>query len=272
MPIEWLQMLAWHTIGELVNMKKIHIGTSGWHYKHWIGTFYPAHTKQSAQLSLFQQYFDTVEINNSFYRLPTKETFDNWKRAVPDDFLMVVKASRFITHMKKLKGGRELTATFFDHVGHLGEKLGPILFQLPPSWQLNEERLKAFLSQLPSTFRYVFEFRNTAWYTEAVYALLRYYNAAFCIYELDHHLSPQVVTANFVYIRLHGPEGKYQGNYTDAVLQTWADRCKGWLAEGKEVFVYFDNDQNGYAAFNALRLKALLGENVKEWTKMELFD
>lgn len=236
---------------------KIYIGTSGWHYKHWIGTYYPAGTKDAEQMTFYLNDFTTVELNNSFYRLPEKKTFEGWRKAAPPGFVFAVKASRFITHNKKLKDPETTIAKFFDQLKGLKEKLGPVLFQLPPGWNVNEERLAAFLSSLPEKIRYVFEFRNHTWYTDNVYELLRKYNCAFCIYELDHHLSPMVETADFIYIRLHGPGAKYQGSYSRKVLNQWAVQCREWK-KTKDVFVYFDNDQHGYAAFNALTLKNLL--------------
>lgn len=238
---------------------KIYIGTSGWHYKHWKGTFYPEGTKDAQQMEYYLQHFNTVEINNSFYKLPSSTTFDKWKGAVPDDFIFAIKGSRFITHMKKLKVQRENIEKFFNGTDRLEEKAGPILFQLPPGWKINAERLKDFLAQLPSDYRYTFEFRNDTWYDEKIYDLLKKNNCAFCIYELAGHKSPMEVTADFVYIRLHGPGDKYQGSYDHAILQSWADRCRGWQNEGKDVFVYFDNDQEGYAAFNAKTLKEMVG-------------
>src|SRR5687768_9142702 len=144
---------------------RIHIGTSGWHYKHWIGTFYPAGTKTDEQFSFYEQKFNTVEINNSFYRLPSPEVFKGWRKDSPSTFLFVVKASRYITHQKKLKEPRETTKKFFANVKFLKEKLGPILFQLPPAWKVNALRLEEFLAVLPRKFRYVFEFRNNTWYS-----------------------------------------------------------------------------------------------------------
>lgn len=238
---------------------KIYIGTSGWHYKHWKGTFYPEGTKDAQQMEYYLQHFDTVEINNSFYKLPSTTTFEKWKKAVPDDFIFAIKGSRFITHMKKLKVQRENIEKFFNGTDRLENKAGPILFQLPPGWKINAERLKDFLAQLPSDYRYTFEFRNDTWYDESIYGLLRENKCAFCIYELAGHMSPMEVTADFVYIRLHGPGDKYQGTYDQATLETWANRCKDWRDEGKDVFVYFDNDQEGYAAFNAKTLKEIVG-------------
>jgi len=236
---------------------KLHIGTSGWHYKHWIGTFYPDGTREADQLSLYLQSFNTVELNNSFYHLPDAKTFKNWAAVTPDDFIFSVKGSRFITHMKKLNVLKADINRFLNRVNKLGDKVGPILFQLPPRWKLNIERLEAFLSRLDDQYRYVFEFRNNTWYDEQVYDLLRQYNCAFCIYELAGHHSPEEVTADFVYIRLHGPGAKYQGSYSTAILKKWATKCKAWQKAGKDVYIYFDNDQAGYAAFNALKLQEL---------------
>jgi uncharacterized protein YecE (DUF72 family) len=237
---------------------RIHIGTSGWHYKHWIGTFYPEATKDHEQLPYYLEFFKTVELNNSFYHLPSSETFTNWAKAVPSDFIFAVKASRYITHNKKLKDPEQSLALFLDHAKHLKKKLGPILFQLPPGWKVNEERLEAFLQQLPRKHKYVFEFRNPTWYTEKVYNLLRKHNCAFCMYELAGHVSPAIDTANFLYVRLHGPGNKYEGSYTNAALKKWAKQCIVWQKKGKDVFVYFDNDQLGYAAFNAKQLQEFI--------------
>lgn len=240
-------------------MKKgnIRVGTSGWHYKHWIGAFYPEGTSPSRQFAEYIKSFDTVELNNSFYHLPAKSTFEKWKADSPANFLFAVKASRYITHMKKLLAPRDALSTFLAHAAALGDKFGPVLFQLPPGWNINTVRLKAFLKLLPADHRYTFEFRNTTWYDPSVYELLRAHNVAFCIYELDKHQSPMEITADFVYVRLHGPGGKYQGRYSIDALRAWVSQCKSWQREGKDVFVYFDNDQAGYAAFNAQELKDL---------------
>ena len=234
----------------------IHIGTSGWSYKHWINTFYPKEVKTKDHFKYYRTYFDSVEINNTFYRLPKKETFLNWKQ-VPGDFSYVIKASRFITHMKKLLDPKVSTALFFEHAAFLGDKIGAILFQLPPGMKADHHRLKNFLEQLPVVYRYVFEFRNADWYRDEIYQTLQDHNCAFCVYELDGHLSPIRITADFAYLRLHGPGKKYQGSYSDAALKKWAGLCRKWL-KTKDVFVYFDNDEKGYAAFNAIRLKELM--------------
>ncbi|MGV3503145.1 MAG: DUF72 domain-containing protein [Adhaeribacter sp.] len=236
----------------------IYIGTSGWHYKHWKGLFYPADLPQQQYLSFYLQHFRTVEINNSFYRLPDRATFASWRQSVPADFVFAVKASRYITHMKKLKDPQQSLSLFLDQVAALEEKLGPILFQLPPRWRCDLPRLKQFLQALPAGGLYTFEFRDPSWYQEQVYQLLRDYQAAFCIYDLEQHQSPMEVTANFVYVRLHGPEGRYTGSYTDEALEAWAAKARDWQAQGRAVYFYFDNDIGGYAVGDARRLQHLL--------------
>ncbi|MDQ4140290.1 MAG: DUF72 domain-containing protein [Bacteroidota bacterium] len=238
--------------------RRVWVGCSGWHYKHWKGIYYPAGTPQADFLKYYLQDFNTVEINNSFYRLPTPETFATWYQSVPVNFLFSVKASRFITHMKKLKDPQQSFSKLMENVALLNEKLGPVLFQLPPHWQCDAPRLENFLQALPPYYRYTFEFRDHSWYNDTIYTLLETYKAAFCIYDLEYHLSPLIVTADFVYIRLHGPLNKYDGSYSEEALQEWAHRCKTWQQEGKEVFVYFDNDMHSYAPFNARRLQELV--------------
>lgn len=214
--------------------------------------------QQKDYLNYYLQFFKTVEINNSFYRLPTYETFALWKESVPADFTFAVKASRYITHMKKLKDPQTSLANFMKNVVALEEKLGPILFQLPPMWNCDLLRFEEFLQALPTGLLYTFEFRNQTWYNDNVYELLQKYKAAFCIYNLDYHHSPILETADFVYIRLHGPEGKYYGSYSDEALTTWADMAFAWEKEGKSVYFYFDNDINGFAVGDAQRLHKLV--------------
>ena len=243
------------------DMNKIWVGTSGWSYPYWKGNFYPAGFPQKEQFNYYLRFFRTVEINNSFYKLPSAETFSTWAAAVPDGFLYAVKASRYITHMKKLKDPVQSLEKFMHAVNFLEDRLGPILFQLPPFWKLNLDRLREFLEVLPKGYRYAFEFRNESWYDERVYELLAAHNIAFCIYELEYHQSPVPLTADFVYVRLHGPEGKYAGSYSDEALQEWCKQAKEWQSQGKDVYIYFDNDQNGYAGFNARALKEMVERN-----------
>ncbi len=208
----------------------------------------------------YQRFFDTVELNNSFYRLPTCEAFAAWRDAVPSKFRFAVKGSRFITHNKKLKEPEQALHNLLPRAEVLGHKLGPILFQLPPKWKVNVERLEIFLKALPSQHRYAFEFREPSWHTERVYEILRQYNAAYCIYELAGFHSPVLSTANFGYVRLHGPGAKYQGCYTAEGLQRWAAQLVAWSRKLRNVYVYFDNDDCGYAARNALELKGLMAK------------
>lgn len=237
----------------------IHIGTSGWHYKHWVGRYYPAGLRPEAMLAHYLRDFDTVEINNTFYHLPNETTFDNWRKATPRGFLFAVKGSRFLTHMIKLKEPQRGLANFLPRAERLRSKLGPILWQLPPKWSVNVERLEEFLAQLPRKHRYAFELRNATWMTGAVCDVLRKYNAAFCIYELAGYHSPIEVTADWTYVRLHGPTAhKYQGSYSDEQLAGWAERIRGWSRTLKAIFVYFDNDDSAYAVNNALTLKRML--------------
>ncbi len=234
--------------------RHLHIGTSGWNYDHWIGPFYPEDIDRQDMLSYYAKHFKTVEINNTFYNLPECKTFEQWRETVPKRFLFACKASRYITHMKKLKDPAQPLKRFMSGVEALGDRLGPILFQLPPSWGCNPERLKTFLEALPAGRRYSFEFRDESWFDERIYDLLREHNAAFCLYELAGRRSPVEVTADFVYIRLHGPEGAYEGQYDGRTLNGWARRFQGWREDGLDIYCYFDNDQKGYAAADAARL------------------
>lgn len=239
---------------------KIFIGTSGWHYKHWLGgVFYPAGITGPGMFEFYQRHFNTVEINNSFYRLPTAQTFDNWRESAPRNFQYAVKASRFITHMKKLKDPKSSSEKFFIAAERLEEKLGPILFQLPPRWKLNIERFQEFLEFLPPEHKYAFEFREESWLVPEVFALLRKYKAAFCIHDFADMKIPTEITADFTYIRFHGPtSAKYWGSYSDDELQRWADRINGWRRDLSAAYVYFNNDPEGAAVRNALTLKSLV--------------
>ncbi len=240
-------------------MTDIRIGTSGYHYKHWVGRYYPAGTKPGQMLAHYRRDFDTVELNNTFYQLPNESTFDAWRDSTPDDFLFAVKGSRFITHMIKLKDAQRGLTNFLPRAERLGSKLGPILWQLPPGWKVNVERLEEFLSLLPPQHRYAFELRNETWMTDAVLEVLRRYNAAFCIYELAGYHSPLEITADWTYIRLHGPTAfKYQGSYSDAKLEAWAERIRAWRRKMKAIYVYFDNDDRAYAVDNALTLRRMV--------------
>jgi len=235
----------------------IHIGTSGWSYAHWKGVFYPQGAAPDRFLAYYAQKFRTVELNNTFYQLPSEDAVKLWRETTGQDFIFAVKASRYLTHMKKLKDPEEGFEKFIRSVEPLGAKLGPILFQLPPRWRVNVERFADFIGILPPTFRYAFEFREASWFNPEVYGLMRDNNIAFCIYELAGHASPREVTADVVYARLHGPAGAYQGSYPTQTLAGWAGAFSSWSRQGKEIYCYFDNDQAGYAAQNALQLQEM---------------
>jgi uncharacterized protein YecE (DUF72 family) len=231
-----------------------YIGTSGWNYPHWRGPFYPSDLPVARWLDFYIERFPTVEINNSFYHLPEKKTFRGWAGRAPRGFKFAVKANRYITHMKKLKDPQAPLRKLLDHAGELKARLGPILFQLPPRWKRNPERLTSFLEALPGRYRYAFEFRDQSWWDDEVLEILEAHGAAFCIFELAGVRSPKDVTADFVYIRLHGPGAAYQGQYDSSALSGWAGAFHTWRDQGLDVYCYFDNDENGYAALDAARL------------------
>lgn len=237
-------------------MGRIHVGTSGWHYKHWIGPFYPEGMRAADMLGFYAERFDIVELNTTFYRLPPETAVENWRDSVPRAFRFAAKGSRFITHMKKLKDPGQALERFFARAGLLGPKLGPVVFQLPPHWHPDPGRFREFLEALPRAHRYAFEFREPSWNDPEIFKLMRKFRAAYCIFHLAGFQSPLEVTADFTYLRLHGPGGAYQGSYDDAALRAWARRIRDWNL--KNTFVFFDNDQKGYAAKNATRLKEMI--------------
>lgn len=237
-------------------MSNIHIGTSGWNYKHWKGPFYPEELSKDDWLDHYQGQFDTVEVNNTFYNLPDPKTIETWKKRVHQNFIFAAKANRYITHMKKLNEPEESLKNMLDVFKAFGNKLEPILFQLPPNWNFNEDRLRYFMNLLPDDQRTTFEFRDESWINDTTFSILEEKNSAFCIYDLAGFQSPMEVTADFVYIRLHGPsDRKYQGKYNGDQLAWWADRLNEWRDQDLDVYLYFDNDEQGFAPQNALELK-----------------
>ena len=240
----------------------IHIGTSGWHYPHWRGSFYPPELAEKDWLNYYAEHLPTVEINNSFYRLPSVETLKKWRDTVPEEFIFTVKASRYLTHYKKLKDPQPTLSKFLSRVRVLEKKLAVILFQLPPRWSCNAERLKHFVAVLPKDYRYAFEFRDPSWFNEEIDEILAAQEMAFCIYELAGQLSPPKITTNLIYLRLHGPDGAYRGQYNLTTLSRWAGAFSTWTSQGKEIYCYFDNDEWGYAPQDALNLQGMLERNV----------
>lgn len=239
-------------------MGDIIVGTSGWSYPHWSGPFYPLDLPESEWLAYYAGWFTSVEINNTFYQLPSVHTLAQWRATVPAGFEFAVKASRYITHMKKLRDPAETVPRFLERMDTLGSALGPILFQLPPRWRAAPDRLQQFLAALPDGYRYVFEFRDPSWFGPGIRALLEHAGCAFCIHEFAGEHSPLMVTANLVYVRLHGPGAAYQGSYSDSTLRGWARALGEWADAGHDVRCYFDNDDAGHAVANAARLADLL--------------
>ncbi len=237
---------------------RIYLGTSGWIYAHWSGIFYPSEISQNKWLEYYTQYFDTVELNSSFYHLPKENTFINWRKRTPPNFLFSLKASRYITHIKKLREAKDAWKKFIKNAQLLKEKLGPILFQLPPYLKIDLEVLEKFLKTLPPKYRYVFEPRNKTWYSPSVYQLFKKFNVSLCISSTPNYPSAEVITSDFLYLRLHGSKELYSSKYTTKELTFFAKKIKKWIKSGLDVYVYFDNDAFGYAVENALELKGLL--------------
>jgi len=235
----------------------IRIGTSGWHYNHWKELFYPAGLPKSKWFEYYAQHFDTVEINNTFYQLPKVVSLKRWYEQAPKNFLYSIKANRYITHIKRLKDTTEELRRFFDRVRLLKAKLGPILYQLPPSMHRDLDLLEGFIRSLPRKLPAVFEFRHDSWFCEDTFKLLNEFNVGFCVHDLSGKETPRVVTADIIYVRFHGPTGRYSGNYSGSMLQNWArwlkDRTKGI----RSIYAYFNNDIEGHAVRNAEQLRKL---------------
>ncbi len=243
----------------MVDMARILIGTSGWSYASWRGPFFPKEVMVKHHLQFYATQFSTAELNGVFYRTPTEAAVRGWRDGTPDDFVFAWKASKFITHWKRLTDkSRNSLALLESRLRLLGSKAGPILFQLPPQFPVNRERLAGFLKLLNRKRRYAFEFRHQSWYDEPILDLLRDHDMSLCI--SDHHDAPApwLVTASFVYVRGHGPKGTYQGRYSDNTLRKWASDIKKWKRRGRDVYVYFDNDQKSAAPFDAKDLMRLV--------------
>jgi len=244
-------------------MPAVRIGTSGFSYPHWRGVFYPQHLPEKRWLEFYATEFDTVELNATFYRLPSEATVRNWAQRVPASFLFAAKLSRFITHLKRLHGVSESLAVYLTRLKLLGARFGPILVQLPPAMQLDIARLQEFLDQCDPAFRWAVEFRHPSWLVDATFDLLARHHTALCLHDMlpDH---PHVITARFTYLRFHGTDQRYGGNYPDEHLRVWADRIHTWRTEGLVVFAYFNNDQHGYALQNARTLRALTTDDDED--------
>jgi len=220
--------------------------------------FYPRELATADWLRHYAAEFDTVEINNSFYRLPSEAAFEAWCDHAPPGFTFAVKASRFLTHMKKLKDAEAPLRNILGRARLLGNHLGPVLYQLPPHWQRDLARLEAFLRLLPGDIQHVFEFRDRSWLVEETFELLRRYGAGLCIYDMPGYTSPLQVTAPFAYLRFHSAEGVYGGEYGAERLRPWAERIRDLASVAERVYVYFNNDAFGYAVSDARMLRGLI--------------
>ena len=235
------------------------IGTSGWYYQHWYGRFYPKGLSKEKLFPYFAQHFKTVELNNTFYHLPKETTVKGWHKKAPQDFVFAIKASRFITHIKRLANLRDSLKIFLKRAYILKEKLGPMLYQLPPSMKKDSQRLASFLKKLPKKVRNVVEFRHQSWLDEEIFCLLKKFNVSHCIISMPNFPTVVRATADFVYIRMHGGTALYRSNYSKAELKECANLVKKFLKDGLDTYVYFNNDAQGYAVKNALALKKMLG-------------
>jgi uncharacterized protein YecE (DUF72 family) len=241
----------------------IRVGTSGWYYDHWKERFYPASLAKGEWFEYYAGHFDTVEINNTFYHLPKEESLKRWYRLAPESFVYAVKANRYITHIKRLKDVSEEVGRFFERVGLLKGRLGPILYQLPPSLHKDLDLLGSFIKLVGKRRPAVFEFRDESWYSEDTFELLNQFGVGFCVHDMPGKQSPRAVTGDIMYVRFHGPTGRYSGKYSKAMLREWAK----WIGEHKDevgsVYAYFNNDVEGHAIKNAKQLRELLsGQDV----------
>jgi uncharacterized protein YecE (DUF72 family) len=243
-------------------MAQVLIGTSGWHYDSWRrGPFFPQGLRHKEELPYYSSQFSTTELNGVFYRTPTPKAVESWRDQTGHDFIFAWKASKFITHWKRLSNNSVNSLELLeDRLSLLRTKAGPILFQLPPSFKLDADRLESFFKLLPKKRRYSFEFRHPSWYTPQILRLLRAQNISLCI--SDHHDAPAPWkrTADFVYVRGHGPTGRYKGHYSPRTLSEWARHIRSWKRQGCDVFVYFDNDQKSAAPADARALRELMGQ------------
>lgn len=238
---------------------RVLIGTSGWHYSSRNGPFFPRGLSAKEHLCFYASQFSTTELNGVFYRTPTEEAVKRWREQTPDGFVFAWKASKFITHWKRLSDRSENSLELLENrVSLLGNKAGPILFQLPPQFECNEDRFCSFLKMLSPKRRYVSEFRHPSWYATRILRMLSDDNIALCISDHANAPSPWKRTADFVYIRGHGPGGRYKGHYKSATLAQWHQKITNWRKRGHDVFVYFDNDQKSAAPLDGQRLKSML--------------
>jgi len=237
---------------------KYYIGCSGWHYNHWRGLYYPEGLARSQWLQFYAKQFTTVELNNSFYHLPSEKAFTAWRESSPDNFVFAVKVSRFITHIKRLRNLGSAVENFLSRACFLENKLGPLLYQLPPNLKRNDEVLESFLSSLPQKYQHVFEFRHESWLDDSVFHILQQYNAGLCAFDMPGLTCPLVATTDFVYIRFHGGHSLYASCYSDEELFLWAEKIAMRGKSAHSIYIYFNNDAGAFAVRNAITLHRYL--------------
>ncbi len=236
-------------------MAPYYIGTSGWHYDDWRGRFYPEKLPKARWLEFYSEHFNTLELNNSFYHLPSEAAFNNWYNSSPPDFVFAVKMSRFVTHIKRLKDCDEAIMNFMSRARLLKEKLGPILYQLPPGLHRKDVLLDSFLKKLPTELKHVIEFRHQSWLDDNVYEILHRYKVGFCVFDMPKLVSPLIATGEFAYVRFHGREGLYASRYTEKEMNDWSEKIKGLAERLETVYIYFNNDMQGHAIENARMMR-----------------
>lgn len=241
-------------------MGEIRVGTSGWSYDHWRGVFYPRGLPQRRWFEHYAGQFDTVEVNATFYRMLPESTLSGWRTRSPEGFLFALKAPRPITHLKRLRDCAGELESFLGRARLLSERLGPLLFQLPPRWPLDVDVLRVFLAVVPQDCRCAFEFRDESWLCDEVYEVLRGHGAALVRVSAARFPDADAVTADFHYLRMHGDKATYSSKYSEASLARWADAVAGWGRAGHDVYVYFNNDAHGYAVEDARALRRLVEE------------
>jgi len=241
---------------------RIYIGCSGWSYRHWRERFYPATLPATRWFAHYAHVFDTVELNNSFYHLPSAAAVERWRAQAPAAFIFAVKASRYLTHMRKLKDAEAGVHQFIERIRGLGPHLGPVLYQLPPRWHCDVQRLETFLRLLPRDLQHVFEFREPSWICDAVFAVLERHRAALCVHDMPGSNVPRRAVGPIAYVRFHGAGARYGGGYPDALLADWAQWLRRQAAGRRPAFVYFNNDIDAHAVADAQRLRELLQAQV----------
>ena len=237
-------------------------GTSGWRYSHWRDLLYPPGLNSTRWLGRYAEEFNSVEVNSSLFGPLDSNDIDLWCDSTPAQFRFSLKAPRQLSYEKKLRNYEPDLTLFLRSCRRFAERLGPIVFELPPGWRANPRRLGLFLDNLSDEFQFVFEFRDTTWHCDEIFELLDKHGAAYCIYQQHGYSTPLEPIGFLAFVRLHGPDGGTVGSYQGATLRNWVSRCLGWNSQGKNVYVYFDNDAGGFAVKNVRRFNSFLGEGA----------